>query len=114
MFTEAYEAAAEHSAASDRVIAAVDLLLSGLADSIVRQRDSKSLAASEARSFVTWALGLLILLASAGMLAFHLMRRSQIQVSKSYAFPPVKIVERFGASYSGGCQAEIEFTARRR
>lgn len=112
LFTNAYEAAVAQEGASDRVMAAVNLLLTELANSYERHRESGSVVASEARTFIAWVLGILVLLASAGMIAFHLARRAQAQVSRSFSFPRVELAERFGAPYSGGCQAELQFTAR--
>ncbi|MGI9242441.1 MAG: TPM domain-containing protein [Verrucomicrobiales bacterium] len=111
LFTDAYENAQREPGATGRVTAAVELLLSGLPKAFEGQRSAEIVNHSETLSFVTWALALLALLAALGMLAFHLMRRAQDQVGKSYTFPPIKVAERFGAPYSGGHQAEIHFTA---
>ena len=111
VFTEAYENARRLPGATDQVTAAVEFLLNELPKTFEGHRSAEIVNHSETLSFVTWALALLAILAALGMLASHLIRRAQDQEGKSYTFPPIKVAERFGAPYSGGHQAEIQFTA---
>ena len=110
LIADAYEAAAQHQGAAERVRAAVDLLLAELPGDIERWQSAGIAAESEARTFLIWALGLLVLFTALGMFGFHFASRAEMQLSKSYTFPQIEVAERFGAPYCGGHQAEIRFT----
>ena len=110
IFAGAYRKAAEHTRPSSRVIAAADELIAQLPAAIDAQQGSNAATKSETRVFVGWALAGLALLTAAGMVAFQLLRRAQVHVTKTYEFPPAQVPERYGAPYCGGHQAEIQFT----
>ncbi|MFT4548068.1 MAG: putative membrane protein YgcG [Pseudoalteromonas tetraodonis] len=111
IFAAAYAKAAPQDRGSGRVIAAADQLMTDLPRAIEEQANSNAATRSETQSFVAWALAGLVLLAAAGMYFFQFLRKAQVQVTKSYSFPPMQVRERFGAPYCGGHQAEIQFTA---
>ena len=114
VFSGAYRAASTEERAADRVISAANSLLADLPAAIAAQQHANQLTDSETRSFVGWALGGIVAIAAISMFAFQLLRRAQVQVTKSYTFPHIRAEERFGAPYSGGHHAEIQFTASSR
>jgi hypothetical protein len=110
LFEGAYLRARSEDRGSRQVAAALDHLLEALPPMVDAQRVANEEVAVEWRQFVTWSLGGILLLAAGGMYLSHALRRTQIAEAQSFIFPTVQVPGRLGGSYSGGWQAEIEFT----
>ena len=109
LFEAGYTAAARFDRGSSRLIAAAEVVMRELPPALEYQRLSVGESNTATRQFVGWSLAALGLVAAIGMLAFSFLRRVQSREDKSYEFPLIKVAERYGAPYSGGHQAEIQF-----
>lgn len=110
LFASAYAQASQMKRGSSNVIAATNQLVATLPIAIQIQEDSDRETKAEAREFVSWAVAGLILLAIAGMVGFHLLHRVESRETITYALPAVKTLQRLGAPYCGGHQAEMDFS----